>query len=138
MVNRAYHAPKNEQTSFIKEILLRSFEGVEYQYKSVNSVMNTDDASHYPAEFLNTLKPLGFPTHILRFRFGAPIMLLRNINPPELCNGTRFQVKTLHRNVIEVLFPRLVVCGMLQSSLVILAPEGKTNNIVYKEIQRQV
>lgn len=28
-------------------------------------------------------------------------MLLRNLKPPKLCNGTRLQVKALHKNVIE-------------------------------------
>ncbi|KAF0774110.1 ATP-dependent DNA helicase PIF1-like [Aphis craccivora] len=30
-------------------------------------------------------------------------MLLRNLNPPTLCNGTRLQVKALHKNVIEAI-----------------------------------
>ncbi|KAF0773456.1 ATP-dependent DNA helicase PIF1-like [Aphis craccivora] len=30
-------------------------------------------------------------------------MLLRNLNPPKLCNGTRLQVKALHKNVIEAI-----------------------------------
>lgn len=30
-------------------------------------------------------------------------MLLRNLNPPKLCNGTRLQVKVLHKNVIEAM-----------------------------------
>jgi len=28
-------------------------------------------------------------------------MLLRNLIAPKLCNGTRLQVKTLHKNLIE-------------------------------------
>ncbi|CAH2099293.1 unnamed protein product [Euphydryas editha] len=72
---RACHPrTKNEQASVINEILLKSFEMVKYQYKSVNSVMNTDDAIHYLVEFLNTLKPPDLPTHILKLRVGTPII----------------------------------------------------------------
>lgn len=28
-------------------------------------------------------------------------MLLRNLKPPKLCNGTKLQVKALHKNLIE-------------------------------------
>ena len=41
------------------------------------------------------------PQHMLQLKVGAPIILLRNMDPPRLCNGTRLQVKQLLRNVIE-------------------------------------
>jgi hypothetical protein len=41
------------------------------------------------------------PPHKLRLKVGAPIILLRNINPKNgLCNGTRLQVTHLARNVV--------------------------------------
>lgn len=159
-----------------------------------------DDAVHYPVEFFNTLNPPGFPDHKLLIKVRAPVMLLRNLNPPKLYNGTRLRVKALYRNVIEatvftsyargesVFIPRIllipsdypfqfkrlqfplkvcfvmtinkfqrqslkmagidlredcfshgqfyVACSRVSSprSLVILALEGRTINIVYKEI----
>ncbi|GFU96236.1 ATP-dependent DNA helicase [Trichonephila clavipes] len=41
------------------------------------------------------------PLHVLTLKIGVPIILLRNINPPRLCNGTRLSVKKMRNNVIE-------------------------------------
>lgn len=197
---RSILSPTNDKAEEINEICLKLFEGEEMFYCSVDSTTNIDEAVQYPVEFLNTLIPPGFPPHRLHLKVGAPIMLLRNLCPPKLCNGTRLQVKSLHKNLIEatiitgsarretVLIPRIplipsdypfefkrmqfpvkvcfamsinksqgqslkmagidlrndcfshgqfyVACSRVSSasSLVLLAPDGRTANIVYKEV----
>ncbi|UYV78242.1 hypothetical protein LAZ67_16000650 [Cordylochernes scorpioides] len=37
----------------------------------------------------------------IKWKTGVPIILLRNINPLKLCNGTRLSVKTMMNNIIE-------------------------------------
>ncbi|XP_063904727.1 uncharacterized protein LOC135123780 [Zophobas morio] len=116
LCERAILTPKNDRAAGINDLLLKSFEGEEIQYKSVDSVVQTDDAINYPVEFLNTLNPAGLPPHNLTLKIGAPVMLLRNLNPPKLCNGTRLQITALHRNVVEA----TIITGCAQGEKVFI------------------
>ncbi|XP_014217890.1 uncharacterized protein LOC106646360, partial [Copidosoma floridanum] len=71
------------------------------KYLSIDLVIASEDVVNYPQEFLNSLTPSGFPPHKLSLKVGALIMLLRNLQPPNLCSGTRLKIKTLQNNVIE-------------------------------------
>ena len=197
---RAILAPKNDIVEQINCDLLKKIPtGNGYIYKSIDKVMDPTEAVNYPAEFLHTIDLPGLPPHNLHLKPGVPIMLLRNLEPPKLCNGTRLLVKNLRQHVIEavildgkykkdhVFIPRIpivtekltfkfkrlqfpvrlsfamtvnksqgqtlkiagldlsypcfshgqlyVSCSRVGSpeNLYILAPNGKTNNIVYPE-----
>lgn len=101
LCERAILTPTNNTAAIINDNILRQFPGEERTYESVDSVLNEDNVVHYSVEFLNSLNPSGMPPHKLTLKTGAPIMLLRNLNAPKLCNGTRLQVRSLKPYAIE-------------------------------------
>ena len=101
LCERAILAPKNVNVSAINLEIQQQLPGEATLYKSIDTVKDDDAAVQYPTEFLNSLEPSGMPTHNLRLKIGSSIMLLRNLDAPRLCNGTRLCVKTLMPHVIE-------------------------------------
>ncbi|XP_076944504.1 ATP-dependent DNA helicase PIF1-like [Bidens hawaiensis] len=106
--NRALLAPLNEVVQEINECMLAIFPGEEVEYLSSDSLAEFEDVSEdfdphlYSPDLLNGLKMSGMPNHRLVLKVGVPIMLLRNINHKKgLCNGTRLQVVSLGRRVID-------------------------------------
>jgi len=64
---------------------------------SVDTVAEVDQQTVYPVEYLNSLNLSGLPPHRLHIKTGAPIMLLRNLDPVRgHCNGTRYIVQAVH------------------------------------------
>ncbi|EOA25096.1 hypothetical protein CARUB_v10018404mg [Capsella rubella] len=81
--------------------LLPGEEQVCYSADSIYTSTPNDDML-YPLEFLNSLNPSGLPGFKLRLKVGAPVMLLRDLNPSEgFCKGTRLQITRLARFVLE-------------------------------------
>lgn len=103
MCERAIVSPRNESVDEINDAILQKLPNEYRIYKSIDTVVNLEDTVHYPQEFLNSLNPSGLPPHCIKLKFGVPIILLRNLNPPNLCNGTRLQVKALRNNIIEAI-----------------------------------
>ena len=90
---QAIVAAKNKDVHEIKIIILTEIRDQAVIYKSVDRVLESNEAVNYPSEFLNSLDLLWFPPYVLQLKIGVPIILLRNINPPKHCNGTRLAVK---------------------------------------------
>ncbi|CAH0703019.1 unnamed protein product [Spodoptera exigua] len=98
---RAILSAKNNDVHALNFTIQPKIAGDLVTYKSVDSITNPDDVVNYPTEFLNSLEIPGFPPHNLQLKVGTVIMILRNLNPPRLCNGTRLSVKRLMPNLIE-------------------------------------
>ena len=97
---RAILAPKNEDVDKINNELMRMIPGEERSFRSFDKTKKVDDATNYPTEFLNSLSPPGFPPYLLTLKVGAPVILLRNLSPPEMVNGTRLIITKIKDNVL--------------------------------------
>ncbi|XP_003742881.2 uncharacterized protein LOC100906410, partial [Galendromus occidentalis] len=98
---RAILAAKNCDVNAMNLSIQNKIPGEAKTYKSIDTVIDQDEVVNYPTEFLNSLDLPGMPPHDLTLKLGVPIILLRNLHPPRLCNGTRLAVKNLMNNVIE-------------------------------------
>lgn len=73
----------------------------EVIYKSCDRISDEADAIQFPIEFLESIEDSGLPPHELKLKIGAPIILIRNLKPPQLCNGTRLVVRALGKTVVQ-------------------------------------
>ena len=101
LCERAILSTKNDVVDEINMKLLSKIPGEIVSYKSIDMPIDESEAFQFPVEFLNKIQMSGIPPHNLQLKVGCPIMLLRNIEPPKLCNGTRLVVKQLFSHLIE-------------------------------------
>ncbi|XP_068633528.1 ATP-dependent DNA helicase pif1-like [Battus philenor] len=72
-----------------------------YSFKSIDCVTNEEEATNYPIEFLNSVDVPGLLPHNLLLKVGSVVIMLRNLNQPKLCNGTRLVIRKLMSNMIH-------------------------------------
>ena len=98
---RAILAAKNKDVNDLNFIIQNQIVGTLHSFKSIDCVTNEDEAINYPTEFLNSLDVPGLPPHNLQLKAGSVVIMLRNLNQPKLCNGTRLVIRKLMSNVIH-------------------------------------
>lgn len=94
-------AATNVDVNEINFQIQQTLPGDLMSFKSVDTVTDVDETVNFPTEFLNSLDLPGLPPHNLQLKIGSPIILLRNLHPPKLCNGTRLVIKRIMGNLIE-------------------------------------
>lgn len=100
--NHALLATTNRAVNHLNSLLLDKVPGEAVQHLAIDSVENEDDATRFPTEFLNSLTPSGLPLYCLNLKVGCPVMVIRNIDPPFLVNGTICEVLEIRANVIRL------------------------------------
>ena len=82
--------PKNDDINQISNRIQLKIPSTVTEYKSIDTVIKEDDAVNYSIESFNSLEPSGILSHKLAMKSGSPILLLRNLKAPKLCNRIRF------------------------------------------------
>ena len=100
--NAAILAPLNATVNEINTEIIRRAPGELYTYLSTDTPLSDEDAVNFPTEFLNKQESGSLPPHKLELKVGCPVIVIRNIHPPHLVNGTRAIITNLLPNVIEV------------------------------------
>ena len=102
---RGIIAGQNKVVSQINEICLGKLPGQEVTFASmdINELSPQEKDNALPIPTLNKYEEGGLPPHILKLKIGAPVILLRNMNPSEgHCNGTRYVVSDIHPRIIDL------------------------------------
>ena len=110
---RAILTPLNATVDAINAQVTEAFPGEAIELLSAD-VASEADAVAVTEEMLNTLRVPNFPAHELRLKPRMPLMLLRNISPPDgLCNGTRL---IFHRVIGRTGGRQLLECEIASGS----------------------
>lgn len=98
---RSILATTNETVDLNNSIIMNKIKSEEKVYKSNDVVTENDDTIRFPTEFLNSIELPGLPPHRLTLKKGVVVMLLRNLQAPKLCNGTRLRIIESSRHILK-------------------------------------
>ena len=95
--NRAIISPLNEDVNAINNTIQNLLPGKSTTYFSCDKL---EDEDEYQISTLNEMSPPSLPLHELELKVGSVVMIIRNLRPPKICNGTRIILDVLKKNVI--------------------------------------
>lgn len=99
--NNAVLTPLNSRVDEVNHYQLERFPGDVRTFLSFTSAPDANNTL-YPLEVLQSVRLSGMPPHQLLLKRNCPVIILRNIESPVLCNGTRCRVVEMGPNLLEV------------------------------------
>ncbi|XP_076037628.1 ATP-dependent DNA helicase Pif1-like [Oratosquilla oratoria] len=95
---RAIISPTNDDVDSVNSMIQKKTKGEEKTYFSVDTPV--EEGTDVQTSVFNALTSPSLPPHQLKVKIGSVVMVVRNISPPKLCNGSRVLVTNLKTNII--------------------------------------
>jgi PIF1-like helicase/Helitron helicase-like domain at N-terminus/Helicase len=105
-IGRAILSARIAQVDELNDLIQQRMHGTIHTLNSIDEAdlnVNALGREELSFEYLNSLNHSSLPLSRLQLRIGAPIMLMRNLDPMQgLCNGTRLTVTRIASRCLEV------------------------------------
>ena len=138
-MSKAIICPTNKDAQEINQHMMQQLPGQAFQYFSYDKILNTKNAHNYPTEWLNKQEVSSMPPHYLELRVGAPIMLIRNLDPANgHVNGSRYIIRKLTPHVIYAELatgPKEMIGNFLMIPRIIFHPEDPSLPLEFERKQ---
>ncbi|KAK4324110.1 hypothetical protein Pmani_005235 [Petrolisthes manimaculis] len=96
---RAIISPTNVDTDEVNECVAAMSKEKQEEYLSEDTAIEGEEMDIQTSVF-NGMRSPGLPPHKLKLKVGAVVMVVWNISPPKICNGTRVMVTNLRKHLI--------------------------------------
>ncbi|XP_076038004.1 ATP-dependent DNA helicase Pif1-like [Oratosquilla oratoria] len=97
-LRKAIISPTNDDVDSVNSMIQKKTKGEEKTYFSVDTPV--EEGTDVQTSVFNALTSPSLPPHQLKVKIGSVVMVVRNISPPKLCNGSRVLVTNLKTNII--------------------------------------
>ena len=135
MFDRAILTPLNKTVDQLNEMILNKCPGEEVEILSADKVVDEDEALKLPEEWLNSRTATGLPPHKLVLKVECPVMLLRNMQHPGACNGTKLIVREINKFWLKCEFAGGEFKGQeLRLTRIPMSPT-ESNDVNWKRLQ---
>ena len=101
LAERAVLAVRNIDVLRLNTIAMGRLEGEAYVCLGSDKPTNPEDSNRHGPETFKGIWDGSMPPFKLILKVGAPVMLLRNLDPPRLCNGSRIRLTRIGKKVLE-------------------------------------